>query len=139
MAIRTIQYTVDSDMHITPAAGQAAGVQGDCHATEVVFRIPAALAAYALCLEIEDNLGGFDSTPELTPVQDEDGTYTVATELPFSWTKGGGTLLLRLAAVRQEENSTEPEEVIYSYPARLLLADHLPLQQIIDETAFGKA
>ena len=94
MAIRTITWTVDEDMQVTPTRVRNAGVQGDDNATRVVFSLPAFLqAGYTLYLEYVDGVSGYDKSNPLTVV---DGAVSFA--LPLAWTQHGGEATLRLVA-----------------------------------------
>lgn len=94
MAIRTITWTVDEDMQVTPSRVQNAGVQGDNNATRVVFSLPAFLQeGYTLYIECVDGVGEGDKTDPLAVI---DGA--VSFDLPLKWTQHGGEAVLRLVA-----------------------------------------
>lgn len=94
MSIRTITWTVDEDMQVTPSRVQNAGVQGDNNATRVVFSLPAFLQeGYTLTIEYVDSVSGYDKTDPLPVV---DGAVGFA--LPCGWTQHGGEATVRLVA-----------------------------------------
>ncbi len=94
MAIRTITWTVDEKLRITPRHVQDAGVQGDNNATRVVFSLPAFLQErYTLYIECVDSVGEGDKTDPLAVI---DGA--VSFDLPLKWTQHGGEATLRLVA-----------------------------------------
>lgn len=94
MAIRTITWTVDDDMQVTPRGMQNAGVQGDDKATRIQFALPAFLQeGYTLYIECVDSVGEGDKTDPLAVI---DGA--VSFDLPLAWTQHGGEATLRLVA-----------------------------------------
>lgn len=96
MAIRTITWTVDEDMHVSPTRVQNAGVQGDDNATRVVFSLPAFLqTGHKLYIEYVDGVSGYDKTDPLDVV---DGA--VHFDLPLKWTQHGGESTVRLVATK---------------------------------------
>ncbi len=110
MAIRTITWTVDDDMRVSPTRVQDAGVQGDDNATRVVFSLPAFLQeGYTLYIECINCVGEYDKTDPL-PVSDG----AVSTVLPLKWTQQGGEATLRLV-VTETINGIE-ELVAHSKP-----------------------
>lgn len=112
MAIRTITWTVDEKLRITPRRVQDAGVQGEDNATRVEFVLPAILrSGYTLYLEHLDNVNKYDKTD---PLKVSDGK--VAFDLPFEWTQHGGEAVVRLVA--------ENDDVIdYTVDGRVRYAD----------------
>ena len=48
--VRSVNFTVDEKLHVSPSSPQAAGVQGDDGATKVYFVLPS-----------DDKLSGFRS------------------------------------------------------------------------------
>lgn len=100
MAIRTITWTVDEDMHVSPTRVQNAGVQGDDNATRVVFSLPAFLqTGHKLYIEYVDGVSGYDKTDPLDVV---DGA--VGFDLPLKWTQHGGESTVRLVATKMIDN-----------------------------------
>ncbi len=94
MAIRTITWTVDEDMQVTPTRVQNAGVQGDDNATRVVFSLPAFLQeGYTLYIEHINAVNEWDKTD---PLAVTDGA--VGCDLPLAWTQHGGEATVRLVA-----------------------------------------
>lgn len=112
MAIRTITWTVDEKLRITPRRVQDAGVQGEDNATRVEFVLPAFLqSGYTLYLDYLDNVNKYDKTD---PLKVSDGK--VAFDLPFEWTQHGGEAVVRLVA--------ENDDVIdYTIDGRVRYAD----------------
>ncbi len=100
MAIRTITWTVDEDMRVSPTRVQNAGVQGDDNATRVVFSLPAFLqTGHKLYIEYVDGVSGYDKTDPLDVV---DGA--VGFDLPLKWTQHGGESTVRLVATKMIDN-----------------------------------
>lgn len=115
MAIRTITWTVDETLQISPKAQQYAGVQGENNATEVVFSLPAMLQeGYTLYLEFIGNYGAYDKTETLVA---EGGA--VRFPLPKAWTQEGGNATIRLVAIREDDATTG-----YSFAGRVRFDDH---------------
>lgn len=116
MAIRTITWTVDEKLQISPKARQHAGVQGDNNATEVVFELPPLLqSGYVLYLEFIGTYGAYDKTEEL-----EVQGGAVRFPLPKAWTQEGGDATIRLAAVQEREGA---EVSGYTFAGRVCFED----------------
>lgn len=118
MVIRTISWTVDDKLRVTPRQIQEAGIQGEHEATQVVFVLPAELGAYRLYLEYIGGDGTYDVTGALPY---DKATGTVSFPLPRAWTQGGGTATLRLVAEEMTDAAKHP--VAYSVDARIRYAD----------------
>lgn len=113
-AVRTVTFSVTAN-GVEPAAPQQAGVQGEHHATEVIFTLPDAWvqAGYRFRVEWVD---GMQSTYVSDWLELQD--HAVSVLLPQAWTAAGGIGEMRLAAVL-EGDSAATSQTVYSHAARL--------------------
>ncbi len=114
MTIRTIEWTIGSNMKVTPTTVQDAGVQGEHKATTLVFKLPNVLAdGHVLTMVYIDTAGGVDYSPELT-IEWRDAVPTVSYELPKAWSQQGGEGTIRLLAEKQNTG-----EEVYSFEGHI--------------------
>ena len=101
--IRTVSFTATAS-GVTPKQAQFAGVQGDHHATEVVFTLDESLVkdTYKYRFEYVDGAGGYDTT-EFVTVADNQAKCT----LPGNWTGAGSCGKIRLCIVVLSADGTE--------------------------------
>ena len=116
MALRTITWTVDENLRITPQAVQDAGIQGEHNATEVAFALPEELTSETHQYYIE-YVGG-DGMYDVTGAIDS-SNGKVSFLLPRAWTQGGGVATLRL--IVEDQGS-----VAYSVEVRIRYRDRQP-------------
>ena len=113
--IRTITFTVDNNLHVSPSSPQEAGVQGDDGATQIVFELPpdtekGSFSIYDYYIEMTDAAGNYDITDKI-----EAPLLRVAYTLPAAWTQCGGPVQLRLVA--KDEGMAA-----YSFVAKIVIA-----------------
>ena len=114
--IRTITFTVDNNLHVSPSSPQEAGVQGDDGATKVYFVLPSddklsGFRSYDFYLEMVDAAGNYDISDKLTVGTDGKVGY----ELPAAWTQCGGLIQLRLVA-------KSGNEIAYTFAGQITVA-----------------
>ena len=113
--IRTITFTVDNNLHVSPSSPQEAGVQGDDGATQIVFELPpdtdkGSFSTYDYYIEMTDAAGNYDITDKI-----EASLLRVSYTLPAAWTQCGGPVQLRLVA--KDEGMAA-----YSFVAKIVIA-----------------
>ena len=114
--IRTITFTVDNNLHVSPSSPQEAGVQGDDGATKVYFVLPSddklsGFRSYDFYLEMVDAAGNYDISDKLTVGTDGKVGYA----LPAAWTQCGGLIQLRLVA-------KSGSEIAYTFAGQITVA-----------------
>ncbi len=113
-AARVVTFTVTAN-GVDPATPQWAGVQGEHHATEVVFKLPAAWTGLGYRFRVEW-VDGMQSTFVSDWLSVVDNTVSIL--LPQAWTAAGGIGEMRLAAILEGASSAS-SQTIYSNAARL--------------------
>lgn len=113
-AVRTVTFTVTAS-GVKPVTPQWAGVQGEHHATEVVFKLPAEWEGigYRFRVEWVDGMQATHVSDWLTAADN-----AVSVLLPQAWTAAGGIGEMRLAAVLEAETAAS-SQTVYSNAARL--------------------
>ena len=114
--VRSVNFTVDEKLHVSPSAPQAAGVQGDDGATKVFFALPSddklsGFRSYDFYLEMVDTAGNYDISNKLTVGTDGKVGYA----LPAAWTQCGGLVQLRLVA-------KSGSEIAYTFAGQITIA-----------------
>ncbi len=114
--VRSVNFTVDEKLHVSPSAPQAAGVQGDDGATKVYFALPSddklsGFRRYDFYLEMVDAAGNYDISDKLTVGTDGKVGYA----LPAAWTQCGGLVQLRLVA-------KSGNEIAYTFAGQITVA-----------------
>lgn len=114
--VRSVNFTVDEKLHVSPSAPQAAGVQGDDGATKVYFALPSddklsGFRRYDFYLEMVDAAGNYDISDKLTVGTDGKVGYA----LPAAWTQCGGLVQLRLVA-------KSGSEIAYTFAGQITIA-----------------
>lgn len=114
--VRSVNFTVDEKLHVSPSSPQAAGVQGDDGATKVYFVLPSddklsGFRSYDFYLEMVDAAGNYDISDKLTVGTDGKVGYA----LPAAWTQCGGLIQLRLVA-------KSGNEIAYTFAGQITVA-----------------
>ena len=114
--VRSVNFTVDEKLHVSPSSPQAAGVQGDDGATKVYFVLPSddklsGFRSYDFYLEMVDAAGNYDISDKLTVGTDGKVGYA----LPAAWTQCGGLIQLRLVA-------KSGSEIAYTFAGQITVA-----------------
>ena len=114
--VRSVNFTVDEELHVSPSSPQAAGVQGDDGATKVYFVLPSddklsGFRSYDFYLEMVDAAGNYDISDKLTVGTDGKVGYA----LPAAWTQCGGLIQLRLVA-------KSGSEIAYTFAGQITVA-----------------
>ena len=125
MSLRKIEYMVSKD-NISPKTEQSAGLQGENLVTNVVFKVDEELLAEVGALEGEtvfrvqttDGAGGFHSS-EFFILDSQNSTITFPITADIS--NAGGVAFLHLVISKLIDG--KPEQILYSFPARLKFTD----------------